>query len=439
METPEIYRKKVLDIVSKSKSLCPMLWAHITVEPTSIQSFCCISMHKDNRKQSSLKDYWDGKEINIARKQMLNNDRPYQCKTCWEQEDAGVKSHRSNLTSMFKSDFDHLDVGYWKIMYDNLNSTLTDKKMQHQPMYYDIKFGNLCNLKCRMCGPGASSQINKEAKEYESLFNSDLYPNGPVDESKFLWIKEKDGWWKEFNNFTHDAYKFKFTGGEPLLNDQVIDFLNYMVKTDRSKDTMIHLITNGTKINEQLIKETLLKFKAVKLNVSVDGAYDHYEYIRYPGRWNKLTSNIQLLKDLSPNSMTEDYDYNRMTLSISPVLQFYNLFNIIDIYLYAESIPSLILERNFVMSPKYWAPNNLTDEMKKIVINYYNENKSRLKFEQHRKHIDNYITYLSNSTINDEKALYRFAKYTKTYDKIRGQNFKESCPLEYDLFKEYFE
>ena len=76
--------------------------------------------------------------------------------------------------------------------------------------------------------------------------------------------------------------------------------------------------------------------------------------------------------------------------------------------------------------------------MKDKVIEYYKNNLHKLKDKDHIKHIKQFITYLSNAIINDESAISRFATYTKTYDKIRNQNFKQSCPKEYDLFKEYF-
>ena len=443
MEARDIHKNFIKNLADSSESFCPMLWNHVVISPNNHKHFCCISNHSD-RANMPLKEYWDGEEINVARKQMLNNKKPYQCKVCWMREEAGVTSHRHHNTSMFINDFEKLENGkeHFKVLYENINSTINNEKMKYQPQYYDIKFGNLCNLKCRMCDPHSSSQINKEAKDNTDLYHQELYPHKPQDDSKFLWFKDKDNdFWQEFNDYTDNVYKFKFTGGEPLLINEVIQFLKKLVKENKAKDIMLHLITNATKINEELLVDTLLKFRTLKINVSVDGVYDHYEYIRYPGKWKKLDYNMRLLRkyDVIHNADKKINDHSKVQVSISPVLQMYNLFNMIDIYKYAELIGSVILDTNFVETPANLAPRNLTSEMKSIVIDYYSKHILELKHPEHIEQINRFMTYLSNTGMNNETALKRFATYTKTIDKIRNQSFKKSCPKEYDLLKEYFE
>jgi hypothetical protein len=139
------------------------------------------------------------------------------------------------------------------------------------------------------------------------------------------------------------------------------------------------------------------------------------------------------------NGNTECNDYSKMQLSISPVLQTYNMFNMIDIYKYAELIGTKILDMNFVEDPQDMAPKNLTREMKNTVIDYYSKHISELKNSEHIENIKGFTTYLSNTEIKDKSAINTFVEYTKTYDKLRNQNFKDSCPKEYELFREYFE
>ena len=143
--------------------------------------------------------------------------------------------------------------------------------------------------------------------------------------------------------------------------------------------------------------------------------------------------------DVIHNADKKINDHSKVQVSISPVLQMYNLFNMIDIYKYAELIGSVILDTNFVEGPTDLAPRNLTSEMKSIVIDYYSKHILELKHPEHIEQINRFMTYLSNTGMNNETALKRFATYTKTIDKIRNQSFKKSCPKEYELLKEYFE
>ena len=53
-------------------------------------------------------------------------------------------------------------------------------------------------------------------------------------------------------------------------------------------------------------------------------------------------------------------------------------------------------------------------------------------FKNELKYIQSTSTKDSNTSMKD------FVKYTNTVDKVRGQSFKQSCPQEWELVKEYF-
>ncbi|SVD68163.1 uncharacterized protein METZ01_LOCUS421017, partial [marine metagenome] len=226
-------QEKVLKFANKSKTYCPLLWNHTCIKTDKSYDFCCVAQHHPHdldeqyRNPSagmSIDEWWNSDEINKARKDMLNGKKPPQCTHCWKLETADIKSPRhdalenigiikgltwkskklrkaeknfSKSSSWYIIDSQYISISHpesilkrVKITNDNTESTVQNKEMQISPGSYDIKFGNLCNLKCRMCHASSSSQINKEAKRYQD--GKETYPHTYEDESQFMWFLDRD-------------------------------------------------------------------------------------------------------------------------------------------------------------------------------------------------------------------------------------------------------
>ena len=84
---------------------------------------------------------------------MLDGKYNEACKTCYVHEAQGLESDRQKYIERYK------DV---PINVDNGNDT-------GKPLDLELRFSNLCNLKCRMCHPRQSSQVEKELKKHPQL------------------------------------------------------------------------------------------------------------------------------------------------------------------------------------------------------------------------------------------------------------------------------
>jgi len=87
-------------------------------------------------------------------------------------------------------------------------------------------------------------------------------------------------------------------GGEPFVNDDIFAYLDYCTK----KNIKIILISNGLNLNEDKIKK-LSKYNIKAFFFSLDSYNSkiHDELRRVEGIWEKVTSNINLLKKYIPN------------------------------------------------------------------------------------------------------------------------------------------
>ena len=141
--------------------------------------------------------------------------------------------------------------------FDKIEFHKTDPK---DTQFLDLKLGNFCNLKCRICGSWSSSKWASESIDYykaegqtkEYIENSDHYRQLKMGQ----WPrKNENNFWDDVEEILSRVKYFEFTGGEPLLGN-----VNYDIMKKLNKSTIIRIITNGTQNPSRLIK-TLKGFK----------------------------------------------------------------------------------------------------------------------------------------------------------------------------------
>ena len=176
--------------------------------------------------------------------------------------------------------------------------------------FVDIRNTNLCNLKCRYCGPHFSNSWAKELGDTTTL-------NQPIEQYKDILI-------------TNDLHWMYFTGGEPLINPEHWDLLKELVDSDCAENISLMYNTNLTSIKFKDIEVVNLwsKFKSVEIQCSIDAIGLPLEYIRSGCKWNKIESNLQTLI----NSVYR----SKITVSLTPVLSVLNIWFIADLFAYAN-------------------------------------------------------------------------------------------------------
>ena len=133
-------------------------------------------------------------------------------------------------------------IGQTKTNDDEIENTRTDTNKRYAGAVdeksikkIDLKLGNKCNLKCKMCFPYASSELWKEWKELgwnstEKDPNNDTswkYFDGYFEED-YAWPKNKSN----IDKIKEAAIKTKLihvTGGEPTLNPEFFQLLKYCI------------------------------------------------------------------------------------------------------------------------------------------------------------------------------------------------------------------
>jgi MoaA/NifB/PqqE/SkfB family radical SAM enzyme len=163
-------------------------------------------------------------------------------------------------------------------------------------MFLDLKLGNICNLKCRICGSWSSSQF--AAEDIAQL---------PQDQQKKshaytmlragAWPRETDQFWSEIDHHLNDIRYIEFTGGEPFLIDQHFDMLQGMVDRGVAHQVEIHYNTNGTQYPPR--GESIWRhFRKVEIAFSIDDVGNRFEYQRSNALWAEVCENMDRFRDL---------------------------------------------------------------------------------------------------------------------------------------------
>lgn len=386
----------------KSKTFCILPWIHLYANPDGSVLPCCIGNHHlslGNVQSSTIDDVWNSNQYKTLRKKMLNNERPSECSACYQSEDNGIKSARqSNLTKFSK--FIPLAEA------TNLDGSVNNITLK----YFDLRWSNICNLKCRSC-----------SSTYSSSWATEDNSNG---QNKRVFIfaggNSNDILYNQFKPYFAEIEEFYFAGGEPLLTDKHYDILEHLISIGRT-DVKLQYNTNLTnlKYKDKSILELWKQFSNVEVFASLDSWGNRAEYIREGTNWDVIEHNLKTIKAIVPH----------VKLQISSVISIFNVTTILeflDYILEKQLFDNNHFYPNFynLINPHYYSTDVLLDTQRLILINKL----SNANYSPHiNQQIKNIIINLENSKFNPVLAD-QFIKVTAHYDEIRNRNFKETFP-----------
>jgi organic radical activating enzyme len=310
-------------------------------------------------------------------------------------------------------------MSYRMFLNDKFSHLLTDLKVSPDGTLereaiasYDVRFSNLCNLKCRMCDSVNSSAIAAEE-------NSSEDKKQKIIQQPFVNFEDFSAFF--LKNIKHIEFIY-FCGGEPLLLDYHYKLLQLLIDHDRT-DVVIKYNSNCTQLNfkDQSIISFWKKFKSVNLGMSLDDCGPRGEYIRDGSNWNRIKENLLLIRKECPH----------VGLEWTPTIQIMNVLTIPDIHM--ELIKDNLIDAYgpiLLTSPDYFSVEALPKEFKirvEMVIDAHVKVISRLgrRFEEIR-HFSDLIKFMHGS--NREDLLTKFREEILKKDKIRNQNFIEIFP-----------
>ena len=388
---------------------CILPWIHMHVWPNGDTYPCCLanSDYKlGNTDKSSFQEIWNSDRMKTLRSNILEQKPTAGCSKCYEHQKNGARSMRQNMND----DFKHL--------YNRIQDTLPDGSVENIHMaYMDIRFSNICNMKCRTCGPNHSS-----------FWVDDAIKIGRYDTNspKILKIKNDTGdLWQEIIKWIDTVEKIYFAGGEPLIMEEHYRILNYLIDTGKT-DISISYNTNMSKMEYKStsVIDLWKNFKHINVGASLDAMGERAEYMRKGTNWSEIENNVKVLKRELPN----------IEFNISSTISAYNVLHCVDFFqdwIDKEYIKPTDIDLNILLHPSYQQVKILPLEMRSQAIDKIH------KFLDHNQlqHIDR-----SGRTFNMFNALitalgdyiphqaHDFIRHNSIVDEIRNERLFDTFP-----------
>lgn len=354
---------------------------------------CCEFMAHECSADDIVKidnfDYWWNDKLNGLRELMINGQQHPACNSCISKEKFTV-SHRQQNNAGVKITS--------KFIIEDYNR---NKNNLEYPNALELRMGNLCNVKCIMCGPYASSSIlgeyTKNKKEYNEL---GIFSN----EKTYFWWEDEDVK-KKILHLISKSQSINFAGGEPLINPFMTTILDNI-----KEDCPIGFNTNMTVLKDELYKK-LIKFKTVKIRISIDGIGKHNDYIRHGSNWEDIAKNIEKI-----------YLLKNTKIIIGYILQHTSLYTLKNVLEWCEDKKfaltiGLVYEKS-VDGSGHLTINSASPEDYKKFKDWLESSQFNEKYPIIKKWLD---SYEYDAQLNE-----RFKKYMSLLDKLRNTNFAQT-------------
>lgn len=407
-------------------SFCILPFIHIAGKTTGSYRLCCASPDSNilpgfKMGKDKIEDVWNTEFYKNVRLKMLNGKKVDACSVCYKQEEKGNFSKRLM----------HNDGWSKRLGENHIDSLKKDAQqnngeLKHKPVYLDLRLGNICNLKCRMCNSMTSTSFLKEWKEIKEEYPSSIeFPeqNKHLHDSKYIsnWYESQE-FWDNLTQNTKFVKKIYMTGGEPLLIKNNLKLLEKLIENgETDKEVLIN--TNVTLLNEDFLN-TFEKFEKPVISLSIDGIGKVNDYIRYPSKWIDISNNIK--KALTKN----------INIDITFTVSAYNFFNIIPFLEWVSKEEKIqYVEWNFVEDLRF-----LNIDIIPLVerIKYINKIK-RVINKDNTIHNSLKSTFQYMTSSDKSSSLQKsFINYTKLLDEKREMNLFDYISEFNYLRKDYY-
>jgi MoaA/NifB/PqqE/SkfB family radical SAM enzyme len=330
---------------------CVLPWVSLETSPIGTVRPCCLAEDEllDNNgdkfdlSTASFTGIQTSNSMQKLRQEFLDGQQPKTCRKCWREERSGRTSKRMHTLDRLKH------------MLSDQTWTVDAKPL----MFLDLKLGNICNLKCRICGSWSSSTFATEELHWLRA-NEDRKENHHYHMlRRGAWPRENQQFWSEIDQVLGQIQYIEFTGGEPFMIQEHFDMLQGMVDRGIAGQVEIHYNTNGTQWPEGA-EEIWRHFKAVEIAFSIDDVGARFEYQRSGAVWSEVCDNIERFKLLKSR-------HANIQLQVCTTVNVFNVY-------YLETVANWIAQQSFdfvywnmMHDAYYFSINTLPESAKRVI------------------------------------------------------------------------
>jgi len=385
---------------------CVLPWVSLEASPVGTVRPCCLADdeilsdfgNKCRLDTHSFDTIRNTQHMKQLREDFLAGKQPDTCRKCWQEESSGRTSKRMHTLDRLK----------------HMLSNTQDWTSEAKPlMFLDLKLGNICNLKCRICGSWSSSTFAAEELQFvahDQIKSSHHYTMLRAG----AWPRENTTFWQEIDQVVDQIRYIEFTGGEPFMIQEHFDMLQGLVDRGIAHQVEIHYNTNGTQYPEKA-EEIWQYFKHVEVAFSIDDVGARFEYQRSNAVWSEVCENISRFRAMRERLLN-------MTLQVCCTV---NVFNV----LYLEQVAKWISQQDFdfvywnmMHDAEYFSIRSLPESSKTTIAEHL---RSALVPARTQREFDNVVTFMRRGASTDGN---RMRAEIARIDQRREQNLQHVAP-----------
>ena len=397
---------------------CPSPWTGGFYTPTE-QKACCghrgvpvsspVEFISGNYK---LDKVYYGSYLKDVKHGIISGLLDQNCQFCKTVEDQGNRSLRHTFLEQAK----HLGI-----------VEVRDPNAPTVPQAIEVRFGNLCNFKCRMCLPLYSSLLDKEVTENPHLkkWFTEIDIGKSHSNQKFF---------DDILSLVPNLKWLNLTGGEPMISSAAMDLIDKIVEQGHSSSMALQITTNCSTVHPRML-EHFTKFEKVQLTMSLDGVGPVAEYIRHGTIWDRITNNVKQYGELRLTSPFKIHTNVNIALSAYAILDIDKLVDYLgDLRLAYGTLVHTVIPSARSLGPIH--PTALAGEARqraiqsiaraidiidhKILANLTTET---AEIETLRTQLTGFKFLLQTNAENID-FWNKFKLFTQEMDDIRGENFE---------------
>ena len=364
----------------------PFMAVDIT-QDNSVFPCCKYKYSEGNLDKTSLKQIFDGPQRREIRQQMINGSAPTGCQTCVDIEKLGSTSMR-------------------QLMHDKYGAML-DQGLLDEPTIVDVTINpsSVCNFKCRICNPSASSSIRAEEIRMAetALEKNRIKKTFPVHNN----VKMQEIFLDP--DLTPDF--IHILGGEPFLWERLSATLERLIADQKSKTTNLEFNTNGS-IFPDYLEKLSVHFKKIEILISIDAVGARFELQR-GGQWSMVLDNVKKFAVLNKKT--------NIVVKIAPTVNIQNLMYLDEVINLADDL-GIDIVWTYLEYPAFLCIDNVTAAVKHRIRQMYQDHPILELRKISRR--------MSQTAAVSGRP---FLDYTKKIDQRRKQDFRkfhqEICEL----------
>lgn len=357
---------------------CYSPWTNVDISPQGHVSPCC-KFQGSVPEFTTLADYTNSEFLTAIKTKFESAQWPTGCDRCRIEEANNIESKRQLDLARWTDEYEHYNIG------------------SNQFITASIAFGNTCNLKCITCNPYSSSRWQSE---YQQIYHKNIQP------VKFY----KKNFVQDFVQQTSNIVHLDIPGGEPFLSGVVEQkaLLQHYIQSGQAAEMTIHYTTNATVMPDSEWWQLWQHFKEVEIQLSIDGIGRRFEYIRYPGNWSQVESNVGEYVSKQ----------KQIRLSVSHTVSAYNIYYLDEFFAwcYNQQLPRPWLGR--VHNPAHMRPAVWSEHARRAIVKHL--------LTSHNDDVQVWGKLMQNS--DDSEYFQTFKTMLAQHDQFRSLDFRNTFP-----------